>query len=452
MLQDCCKTPTAGMVACFIMMQNGVHSTADANGFTTQACFKRRELPYTHTCCAAHLCIKLDARSQHDQQAHFLNAEWRTLQLTFQRAPNFHICWFPDALQVLSNLKEVTAADSKQEESSDDDSDSEDEKEGAAAKGRKESPKASKGKANKPTQSKSEGKAGGKKKQASKGSKGSSSSSSEDSSSSEGSDSGAESDSDSDSPPAPQRVRMATHVGRYHKRERAKMATSYSANDLAAILGAAPAPEAAPGEGAGPWSGLKAVGAGRAPTPTPSGSEAEDSSSDESESESESESRPVLSGGKAGSADAPKAAKKAARDVKITKVQVILEPPPPGAWWAGMFVRAGRMGSIKSELKSKKAQVEGAGKEGEVGANGKKKILVTGFREEDQEELYEQVQHGAVHGKQGLGRAGMPKKVAGAHWCGTKTKIGSGSDSDDESGEDTSANITRDSNGGWLCA
>lgn len=39
---------------------------------------------------------------------------------------------------------------------------------------------------------------------------------------------------------------------------------------------------------------------------------------------------------------------------------------------------------------------------------------------------------GATKGKQGLGRAGAPKKVAGARWSGKKTKIGSDSDEDDE--------------------
>lgn len=63
------------------------------------------------------------------------------------------------------------------------------------------------------------------------------------------------------------------------------------------------------------------------------------------------------------------------------------------------------------------------------------------------------MQHGAVHGKQGLGRSSMPKKVAGARWCGTKTKLGSDdedSEEDSDRGRHTSSSgdITRDSNGG----
>lgn len=48
--------------------------------------------------------------------------------------------------------------------------------------------------------------------------------------------------------------------------------------------------------------------------------------------------------------------------------------PGPKAWWSPMFVRAGRMGSIQKELKGKK-----------------KDITVNGFKEKDQEDLYEQV-------------------------------------------------------------
>lgn len=58
-------------------------------------------------------------------------------------------------------------------------------------------------------------------------------------------------------------------------------------------------------------------------------------------------------------------------------------------------------------------------------------IKVDGFEEADQEALWTSAHDGATKSKQGLGRAGAPKKVAGAHWAGTKTKL----DSDDE-GED----------------
>lgn len=58
--------------------------------------------------------------------------------------------------------------------------------------------------------------------------------------------------------------------------------------------------------------------------------------------------------------------------------------PQPKAWWSHMFVRAGRMGSIKSELKSKHVHSH-------HGQAERKKINVAGFSENDQESLYQQV-------------------------------------------------------------
>ena len=51
-----------------------------------------------------------------------------------------------------------------------------------------------------------------------------------------------------------------------------------------------------------------------------------------------------------------------------------------------------------------------------------------GFEEADQEALWTTAHDAKSKSKQGLGRSGAPKKVAGAHWQGTKTKL----DSDDE--------------------
>lgn len=47
----------------------------------------------------------------------------------------------------------------------------------------------------------------------------------------------------------------------------------------------------------------------------------------------------------------------------------------------------------------------------------------------------------------------MPKKVAGARWEGTKTRLDSNSDSEGSGeGSDTSGDITKDSNGGWAAS
>lgn len=68
--------------------------------------------------------------------------------------------------------------------------------------------------------------------------KASSASSSSDSEHSSVSSDGSSSSSSEEEEQAPKRVRLASHVGRYQKRERAKFVKSYSATDLEAILGA----------------------------------------------------------------------------------------------------------------------------------------------------------------------------------------------------------------------
>jgi Pin2-interacting protein X1 len=49
------------------------------------------------------------------------------------------------------------------------------------------------------------------------------------------------------------------------------------------------------------------------------------------------------------------------------------------------------------------------------------------------------LQDKATKGHVGLGRSSMPKKVAGAHWEGTKTKIANSDDEEDSSGEEDAA-------------
>lgn len=311
--------------------------------------------------------------------------------------------------KVLSGLKEVSAKPSpapEEDSSSSDDSSSE-----SSSSESEDDKKQAKGK--KCTAAKAAGGAkakaaaqGGKKAKAAASSSSSSSSESDSSSSesdSEASSSGNESDSDSD--PAPQgtptpsaaamRARGATHVGRYQKRERAKMVRGYSASDLAAILGAAPAAAAG-------VESRKEIAAGKAPTPSPSpsaspaSSEAPSSSSSESGSESSSDTEEGAAaqkskGGKEVSAKSrlKKAARVVAEEYEVVRDDEPGEGQAAGEkpWWVGLFIRAGRMGSIKSELKSKKTSKEAHGK----GEEDDKKIRISGFREQDQEQLYEQV-------------------------------------------------------------
>ncbi|PNW81229.1 hypothetical protein CHLRE_07g347400v5 [Chlamydomonas reinhardtii] len=314
--------------------------------------------------------------------------DWTTGMVSFDR--------------ILANLKEVSARPA----AADDSSSSDDE---AAAKApKKAAKKADTKKAKKSGKDK-------RKRSASPSSSGSSSS---------GSDS-------EDEAARAKRIKLASHVGRYHKRERAKLVKNYSAGDLDAILGGMKAAkEEVAAEEAADAEGLDPTGAGAMGFIMPVIAEVraaprqqEDSSSDEEDEEQE---QKAGGSGRAAAAKDAAAGPSASKPAKQPKAP---EPQPeeqwePGKkpWWAGMFVRAGRMGSIRQELKGK---VEG----------GRAKIQITGFREQDQENLYEQAQHGAAHGRQGLGRSDMPKKVAGARWCGTKTKISEG-DGDDEEEEE----------------
>ena len=71
-----------------------------------------------------------------------------------------------------------------------------------------------------------------------------------------------------------------------------------------------------------------------------------------------------------------------------------------GLWWSKLFVRAGRMGSMRQELKlGSKAGAGGTGSgAAAAAAAGCKEIRIDGFREQDQEALDEQVRGGSCLG------------------------------------------------------
>ncbi|KXZ53675.1 hypothetical protein GPECTOR_6g592 [Gonium pectorale] len=340
--------------------------------------------------------------------------DWTTGMVSFDR--------------ILANLKEVTATRKEAPDAGGNHSSSSDEENDETRK---------KGKKGKKAAKKAEPSSDAKRKRASP--RPAAAESSSPSKVSGRSSSGSDDDDDSEGPGIQaKRLKLASHVGRYSKRERAKFVKNYSASDLDAILGGVAGSKAADDEdevadgatGVGSLSGLPdgmsfmpviaEVRAARA---------AQDDDSDGGSSDEEEDAA-------AGAAPAPSgpiaqteatAAKPPRRTKQRTSEQ---EQQPPQAeewepgkkpWWAGMFVRAGRMGSIRQELKGGHH-------------TGKAKINVSGFREQDQENLYEQAQHGAAHGRQGLGRGDMPKKVAGARWCGTKTKLGDEDEEDEDAG------------------
>ncbi|GIL53485.1 hypothetical protein Vafri_9078 [Volvox africanus] len=233
------------------------------------------------------------------------------------------------------------------------------------------------------------------------------------------------------------RLKLASHVGRYSKRERAKFVKAYSASDLDAILGGVAGKDGAAAAQSDDDVDTGGVGAAasalvpdammgfmpviaeiRAVQRSQGGACSSSNSSDaEADAGGSAQRRRAASVSQVGITSVAVGKSRPRQEKEQLQQQEYEHGIKP--WWASMFVQAGRMGTIRQELR--------AGKE----HHGKAKINVTGFQEQDQENLYEQAQHGAAHGRQGLGRSDMPKKVAGARWCGTKTKL----DDDDDDGE-----------------
>ena len=208
-----------------------------------------------------------------------------------------------------------------------------------------------------------------------------------------------------EAPPAHKRVKLATHLGRFKKRESAKMVKNYSTHDLAAILGE------------DPFASRTVVEINN----TMNNNNDDDGYESESESESEQDEKKNDDRKKKvsfahdisqqqqpreGEDVPPLSLEEEEEEAKIIKAKT-----EEARWWSSYFVRCGRMGSLKrSRTKTQR-----------------------GFSEQDQTDLYNAAQGGATQGRVGLGRSSMPKKVGGARWQGTKTKLGS---DDDEDGDD----------------
>lgn len=192
------------------------------------------------------------------------------------------------------------------------------------------------------------------------------------------------------------KVKLATHIGRFKKRESAKMVKNYSEHDLAAILGGDP---------------FAAVSA--AACPLEAGPQPPDSDSEEAAvavaPQKDTNGKKVRFEAEEQAVDTP------AITSNAVKADSSLNNGVNGSWWLDYFVRAGRMGSLRPSL-----AVKGT----------------AGFSEADQTNLYNSVHDGAAQGRVGLGRSSMPKKVGGARWAGKRTKISGSSDSEgEENGE-----------------
>eukprot|EP00976_Prorocentrum_cordatum_P056924 1148529-Prorocentrum_minimum.AAC.4 len=200
--------------------------------------------------------------------------------------------------------------------------------------------------------------------------------------------------------------------GRYQKRELNKNAAAYGHKDLSAILGYVPvavAPTAAIAV-SGKITGY------------------DDSDSDDDE-------KPEKEAGKT--------------EDKVKRCRIVIEAPEqekyvedaetkarveaffklePNWWGAKTFRSSGRLGATKTEDEDAEENVT-------EGFSEKKR----GFSEADQERLYTATQGGATSGRQGLGIADRPKKVAGARWKGSKQTFGDDSDKEGQEAEEAEA-------------
>jgi hypothetical protein len=64
-----------------------------------------------------------------------------------------------------------------------------------------------------------------------------------------------------------------------------------------------------------------------------------------------------------------------------------------------------------------------------------------GFSEQDQTDLYNQAHAGKSQGRVGLGQSSLPKKVCGTRWQGTKKRLASDSDDDEDASDMRSLEI-----------
>lgn len=183
--------------------------------------------------------------------------------------------------------------------------------------------------------------------------------------------------------------KTATHIGRFKKRESAKVVKNYSAHDLAAILGVheTAAFPSFPGQTQAKGSeGSKEI----------PGSEALEQSDVEAMPGTDKDQTvchlPTEGNG---------------MEVMVGKVFDM--DGGEKQWWSDYFVCTGQLGSLSKSEKRKNI----------------------GFSEQDQADLYNETNKGATQGRVGLGRSSMPKKVAGVCWQGKKVKLDV-DDSDEE--------------------
>jgi len=215
-------------------------------------------------------------------------------------------------------------------------------------------------------------------------------------------------------------VKTATHLGRFKKRESAKMVQNYSTHDLAAILGQPSDPFAA-------FASLQYGNTTRKENLSGTTTSEEDDEGDDNTSIDNEDSN-----------------SKAIRNNKKDKKRICIEISIPEdqqripnkyanniekeeeeeennenenakvSWWKGYFTRStARLGAGTNNDDKQERSVD---------------IKTHGFSEHDQANLFNMAHQGKTQGKVGLGRSSMAKKVGGVRWAGTRMTI----DSDDD--------------------
>ncbi|BDA43531.1 probable PIN2/TERF1-interacting telomerase inhibitor 1 at N-terminal half [Coccomyxa sp. Obi] len=182
----------------------------------------------------------------------------------------------------------------------------------------------------------------------------------------------------------------SSHTARFARRRAGKNVRSYSGSDLAAILGGGAHSTAALGSA----EAEEETTISRAPSPDKT-SAAEDVTEQQS----------------AGLAGADS-------DQWMDQPD---DGPQEKKWWHGYFTPAGRLGSAAPAKIPSSALAP--------------QVKVNGFSEADQENLYHLAHDKKGQGRQGLGIASRPKKVAGARWQGKKTTIEDSEEEKDAQGE-----------------
>lgn len=228
-------------------------------------------------------------------------------------------------------------------------------------------------------------------------------------------------------------VKTATHLGRFKKRESAKMVQNYSTHDLAAILGQPSDPFAA-------FASLQYGNTTRKENLSGTATSDEDDEGDDSTStDNEDNNSKVNTKNKKDKKricieisipeDQQRIPNKSTNNIEKEEEEDNENEIAKVSWWKGYFTRSTtRLGAGPNDDDKKEGSIK-----------------THGFSEHDQTNLFNMSHQGKTQGKVGLGRSSMAKKVGGVRWAGTKMAIDS--DDDDKEEEEKEEGREEEKNG-----